>query len=121
MKEILSSGGSNIFLRGMPTPKVGVLTYYFAIFCRKPHENERIWTGGLASLAPPGSVSDYTCTNLSTQWIKDHFTSNKKYETFPNQDTLKFTHNQIFIYFIFTRRKLIESCLSARSKLQNMD
>ena len=25
-----------------PTPKVGVLTY----FCRKLHENERIWTPG---------------------------------------------------------------------------
>ena len=28
--------------------------YYFSIFCRKLHENERIWTpGGGASLAPP--------------------------------------------------------------------
>ena len=29
--------------------------YYFSIFCRKLHENERIWTprGGRASLAPP--------------------------------------------------------------------
>ena len=25
------------------TPKVGVLTYYFAIFGQKLHENERIW------------------------------------------------------------------------------
>ena len=38
---------------GAPTPKVGVLTYFFG---RKLHENERIWTpsrGGRASLAPP--------------------------------------------------------------------
>ena len=37
---------------GAPTPKVGVLIYYF---CRKLHENERIWTPkeGRASLAPP--------------------------------------------------------------------
>ena len=29
--------------------------YYFSTFCRKLHENERIWTprGGRASLAPP--------------------------------------------------------------------
>ena len=30
------------FLRGASTPKVGMLKYYFAIFCRKLHENERI-------------------------------------------------------------------------------
>ena len=43
---------------GAPTPKVGVLIYYF---CRKLHENERIWTpGGRASLAPPlGSANEY--------------------------------------------------------------
>ena len=37
---------------GVPTPKVGVLTYFFG---RKLHENERICTpgGGCASLAPP--------------------------------------------------------------------
>ena len=36
---------------------------YFLIFCRKLHENERIWTprGGRASLAPPlGSANGYT-------------------------------------------------------------
>ena len=33
------SGGSRIFLRGVPTPKVGVLTKL-----PKQHENERIWT-----------------------------------------------------------------------------
>ena len=35
--------------------------YYFSIFCRKLHENERIWTprGGRASLAPPlGSANE---------------------------------------------------------------
>ena len=39
--------------RGAPTPRVGVLTYFFG---RKLHENERIWTpggGGGASLGPP--------------------------------------------------------------------
>ena len=37
---------------GAPTPKVGVLIYYF---CRKLHENERIWTPGRGArhLAPP--------------------------------------------------------------------
>ena len=37
---------------GAPTPKVGVLIYYF---CRKLHENERIWTPGGARVpgAPP--------------------------------------------------------------------
>ena len=45
------SGGSRIFPRGAPTPKVGVLTNFFG---RKLHENERIWTpGGRTSLAPP--------------------------------------------------------------------
>ena len=37
------SGGSRIFPRGAPALKVGVLIYYF---CRKLHENERIWTRG---------------------------------------------------------------------------
>ena len=33
------------FPEGVPTPKVGVLTYYFTIlFCRKLHKNETIWT-----------------------------------------------------------------------------
>ena len=38
--------------------------YYFSIFCRKLHENERIWTprGGRASLAPPlGSANGPCC------------------------------------------------------------
>ena len=38
---------------GAPTPKVGVLIYYF---CRKLHENERIWTprgGARVPGAPP--------------------------------------------------------------------
>ena len=41
-KSAPSSGGSRVFLRrGAPTPKVGVLTYFFG---RKLYENERIWT-----------------------------------------------------------------------------
>ena len=39
---IYYSGRSRIFL-GAPTPKVGVLTYFLQIFCRKLHENEIIW------------------------------------------------------------------------------
>ena len=35
---------------GAPTPKVGVLTYFFG---QKLHENERIWTPGGSSLASP--------------------------------------------------------------------
>ena len=37
---------------GAPTPKVGVLIYYF---CRKLHKNERIWTpgGGARPWRPP--------------------------------------------------------------------
>ena len=41
----VSSGRSRIFLRGAPTRKVGVLTYYFPhFFYRKLQENEIIWT-----------------------------------------------------------------------------
>ena len=54
MKRITAtSGGSRIFPGGgAPTPKVGVLIYYF---CRKLHENERIWTprGGARPWRPP--------------------------------------------------------------------
>ena len=35
MKGCSVSGGSRIFLRGAPTPKVGVLTYYFATILPK--------------------------------------------------------------------------------------
>ena len=35
---------------GAPTPKSA---FIFQYFCRKLHENERIWTPGGASLAPP--------------------------------------------------------------------
>ena len=45
--------------------------YYFSKFCRKLHENERIWTpGGRASLAPPlGSANDL---NASQNPLKPH-------------------------------------------------
>ena len=43
-----------------PTPKVGVLTYFF---CQKLHENEIFWTGGGrvpgASLNPPVLVNEF--------------------------------------------------------------
>ena len=60
-----TSGGSRIFLgrMGAPTPKVGVLTYYF---CRKLHENQRIWTpgDGGTSLAPPLDPPMHTLLTL---------------------------------------------------------
>ena len=45
---------------GMPTPKVGVLTYFFG---RKLHENERIWTprGGARPWRPPLDPPLYDC------------------------------------------------------------
>ena len=52
MKEILSSGGSRIFLRGMPTPKVGVLTYYFAIFVENRMKMKEFGLGGLHPWRP---------------------------------------------------------------------
>ena len=36
--NIIVSGGSRIFLRGAPTPKVGVLTYFLAENCMKMQE-----------------------------------------------------------------------------------
>ena len=47
-----SSGGSRIFPRGGANSQK---CYYFSIFCRKLHENERIWTPGGARVpgAPP--------------------------------------------------------------------
>ena len=49
--------GIQDFPEGVPTPKVGGLTYYFTIlFCRKLHKNETIWTlmGGGHPLCPYG-------------------------------------------------------------------
>ena len=59
------SGGSRIFPRGGANSQK---CYYFSIFCRKLHENERIWTprGGRASLAPPlGSANGYCRTRTA--------------------------------------------------------
>ena len=42
------------FSLGVPTPKVGVLTYYFAFLCKKLHEDERIWSSGRGD--PPNAV-----------------------------------------------------------------
>ena len=60
-----SSGGSRIFLKGVPTPKVGVLTYYFANFLPKT-----VWRwknldpeGGRTSLAPPW-IRQWLVSNL---------------------------------------------------------
>ena len=48
----LISGGSRIFPRGGANSQK---CYYFSIFCRKLHENERIWTprGGARPWRPP--------------------------------------------------------------------
>ena len=44
---------------GAPSPKVGVLTYYFAIFCQNRHENDRIWTPkGVRAVAVAPSPPD---------------------------------------------------------------
>ena len=52
-KQLACSGGSRIFLWGRQLPKLP--TPKKSTFCRKQHENERIWIrgGGRASLAPP--------------------------------------------------------------------
>ena len=47
-------GGSKIFLRWVPTPEVGVLTYFFG---QKLHENERIWTPWAFPLDPPRIIT----------------------------------------------------------------
>ena len=52
---ILSSGGSRIFLKGAPTPKVGVLIYFFAENCLKRKEFGS--QGECASLAPLGPTN----------------------------------------------------------------
>ena len=46
-KAMLYDGESRVFLGGggwWSTPKVGVLTYYFAFFFRKLHQNKGTWT-----------------------------------------------------------------------------
>ena len=57
-----SSGGSRILPRGAPTPKVGVLTYFFG---RKLHENERIWTRGVCV---PGAPLR-SATGIPPAWV----------------------------------------------------
>ena len=47
----VSSGGSRIFLRGAPTPKMGLFFQLFAENCMKMKEFGP--PGGRASLAPP--------------------------------------------------------------------
>ena len=53
--KILFSGGSRIFPGGANSQNC----YYFSHFCRKLHENERIWTPGGARVpgAPLGSAN----------------------------------------------------------------
>ena len=46
----LAVADPGFFRRGAPTPKSVII---FQFFCRKLHEDERIWTPEGASLAPP--------------------------------------------------------------------
>ena len=47
--------------------------YYFSNFCRKLHENERIWTpGGSASLAPPLDPPMNTTMKISSRFGKSN-------------------------------------------------
>ena len=57
---IITSGGSRIFPGGGGANSQKC--YYFSIFCRKLHENERIWTpgGGARPWRPLGSANDNT-------------------------------------------------------------
>ena len=52
----LNSGGYRMSLRGIPTPKVGVLTIIMQFFWWKLHENERILTPREACV--PGTPLD---------------------------------------------------------------
>ena len=70
---ILASGGSRISQTGggAPTSKVGAKTYYLAKLFRKLHENERIWTGGRGSLAPP--LRSATASSLILQLVTTQY------------------------------------------------
>ena len=60
---------------GAPTPKVGVLIYYF---CRKLHENERIWTPegarvpGVPPLDPPMELKNIHTLSWLSGFLYDH-------------------------------------------------
>ena len=58
----ICSGGSRIFPRGGANSQN---CYYFSHFCRKLHENERIWTprGVCIPGAPLGSTNDMCWEN----------------------------------------------------------
>ena len=59
-KRLYTSGGSRIFPRGGGANSQNC--YYFSHFCRKLHENERIWTprGGVRPWRPPLDPPMYT-------------------------------------------------------------
>ena len=75
------------FPGGAPTPKVGVLTYFFG---RKLHENERIWTpkGGMYPWRPPLDPPLFR-VNLSQM----EFVSTRNSTTHKKHDTLKYALN----------------------------
>ena len=53
---------------GAPTPKVGVLTYFFG---QKLYENERIWTPGGRPWRPLRSATgDRICSHFEIKFIK---------------------------------------------------
>ena len=55
--------------RGTPTSKVGSPTYFWPNFSRKLYQNERIWTLGGASLAPPLDPSMCRIKLLPTVYV----------------------------------------------------
>ena len=85
------SGGSRIFPRGGANSQN---CYYFSHFCRKLHENERIWTpgaGGGASLAPPLDppmvLSHRERTPYSHQWLQNQcYRSRRHHHMVPHSD-----------------------------------
>ena len=60
--KVKISGGSRIFPRGVRNSQK---CYYFSIFCRKLHGNERIWTSGGRPWRPLGSATENRVTNIS--------------------------------------------------------
>ena len=78
--ELICSGGSRIFPRGGANSQK---CYYFSIFCRKLHENERIWTprgGARVPGAPPWirqCPSIWPCGNVLVRSFAIHLASMK--------------------------------------------
>ena len=68
LRNINDCSGRSRISRGKGAPSLdSSMPTYFAIFCRKLHENERIWTESLA--APRSTTGMFSFINLS---IKPH-------------------------------------------------